>query len=116
MSKYRIGKRVKIAHVDWPGSVWRVGDEGVVEEHDAKHGGAVFDVKVRMRTVRNGSRYSYGNDEYYVPITEPPLREKLKLLCRKPSTDTTPGSWAGTGFDPNKAAEKEKEDVAEKSE
>lgn len=109
MSKYRIGKRLKLVLVENPAFVWKVGDTGTVYGHYMAHpDGSVHQLVVMMDARRNGAnRLAYGVDDHFVPLGKPPLLERFKLLFRRPSTDTTPGSWEGTGFDPNKTKEKE---------
>lgn len=110
MSRWRIGKRMKIARVDNNTCTWKEGDTGVVVEHNIRDGKSVFDVKLKMDRTRDGRRYAIGDDDNLVPANKPPLWERIKLKIRRPKVDTTPGfEWNKLGWHPNDFTEEKEE-------
>lgn len=99
---HKIGTRVKIVRVDACFSYWKPGDTGVVIEHNVYVAGfGMVDLRVKMDRTVDGFTDSLGNNDQYVPITKPPLLDRIRRRFVRPRIDLTPGfSWEDMGWHP----------------
>lgn len=106
---YKIGTRVRIIRID-PGldRVWRVGDTGVIVEHNVWCDGMRLDYSIKMDRPKGVCTHAAGNHSYVIPVTKPPLLDRIRRLFKKPSIDLTPGfSWEDMGWHPKDFIPKE---------
>jgi hypothetical protein len=117
VSRYKIGQKLKVAHIDRfseaeVSGVVKVGDTGMAVELDKEGPGSVV---IKLDKPRTTVSFVSGMDDQFVPITKPPLLDRIRRWFIKPSIDLTPGfkwedmGWHPKDFIPDEEKETEKE-------